>query len=238
MRVFLITGFALDKRAFALMDLPSETYRTLDLIPILKGESLREYAARMAKEIGLAPGDIIGGVSLGGMLALEMSRLVDVAGLILIASATHPRHIRKRFKLWAPIAEWVPRSVIRRIFTLIPRILALQNMLSPEGQALLADIMGGFPPNLLQTFPMMILRWPGCDPGVPYRHIHAQGDWLIRPSGDPAAMTILPGRNHLITVSHAKVVRGLVMDAVQGFQNAAKSNSGTVSRNPSSPARR
>ena len=238
MRVFLITGFALDRRAFQMMDLPAETYRTVDLIPIRKGESLREYARRMAADIGLAPGDVIGGVSLGGMLALEMAKVVPVSGAVIIASATHPRSIRKRFRMWGPLARWVPRFVIRRIFTLIPRILALQNMLAPDGQALLADIMGKFPPEQLQTFPMMILRWPGCEPPAYFRHIHSDGDWLIRPAGDPATLTLLPGRNHLLTVSHAKEVRELVMQAVAGFQTAMKSNSGAESKNPSSTAKR
>src|SRR4051812_14290579 len=113
MRVFLITGFALDKRAFALMDLPPESYHVLDLIPIRHGETLREYARRFASEIGLSPGDVIGGVSLGGMLALEMAKVVDVAGVILIASATHPRYIRERFMIWCPLAKWVPEFLIQ-----------------------------------------------------------------------------------------------------------------------------
>jgi pimeloyl-ACP methyl ester carboxylesterase len=238
MRVFLITGFALDKRAFDFMRLPENTFRTLDLIPVLKGESLRDYAKRMAAEIGLAPGDVIGGVSLGGMLALEMSKVVDVLGVVVIASATHPRFIRKRFKMWAPIASSVPDGVIRRIFTLIPKILALQNMLKPEGQALLADIMGRFPPSLLKAFPMMILRWPGCEPPARFVHIHSDGDWLIRPNGDPATLAILPGRNHLITVSHPEAVRDLVLRAVEGFQTAANSRVGTESKKPSSQANR
>lgn len=238
MRVFLITGFALDKRAFDFMRLPENTFHALDLIPVLKGESLRDYAKRMAGEIGLAPGDVIGGVSLGGMLALEMAKVVDVSGVVIIASATHPRFIRKRFKMWAPIASSVPDGVIRRIFTLIPRILALQNMLTPEGQALLADIMGRFPPSLLKAFPMMILRWPGCEPPARFAHIHSDGDWLIRPNGDPSTMSILPGRNHLITVSHPEAVRDLVLRAVEGFQKrsqtSANSRVGTESRKPSS----
>lgn len=238
MRVFLITGFALDKRAFARMDLPPETYRTQDLIPVLPGETLRAYALRMAKEIGLAPGDVIGGVSLGGMLALEMAGAVDVAGVILIASATHPRFIRKRFKIWAPLAKWVPESIIRRVFTLVPRILALQNMLSPPDQALLADVMGRFPPKLLKAFPGMILGWPGCKPPARFRHIHAEGDWLIRPVGDPATLTLVPGKNHLITVSHPREVRDFVMRAAEDFQNPMKSNSGAEPSSPSSSANR
>jgi pimeloyl-ACP methyl ester carboxylesterase len=238
MRVFLITGFALDKRAFSLMKLPEDVYQPLDFIPILKGESLAVYAKRMAGEIGLAPGDVIGGVSLGGMLALEMAKAVDVLGVVIIASATHPRFIRKRFKLWSPLAAWVPDAVIRRIFTLIPRILALQNMLNPEGQALLGDIMSRCPPALLKTFPMMMMRWSGCQPPARFRQIHSDGDWLIRPNGDPSTLTILPGKNHLITVSHPDRVRELVMQAVEAFQTEAKSSAGTASRNPSSHANR
>ncbi|MEO6097705.1 MAG: alpha/beta hydrolase [Fibrobacteria bacterium] len=238
MRVFLITGFALDKRAFSLMKLPQDVYQTVDFIPILKGETLSGYAKRMAGEIGLAPGDVIGGVSLGGMLALEMAKCVDVLGVVIIASTTHPRHIRKRFKMWAPLARWVPEGVIRRIFTAIPRILALQNMLSPEGQALLGDIMGSHPPVLLKTFPEMMMGWPGCTPPVRFRQIHSDGDWLIRPNGNPATLTLLPGKNHLITVSHPEKVRELVMEAVAGFHTAAKSSAGEASRKPSSRANR
>lgn len=230
MRVFLITGFALDKRAFEFLDLPGDLYFSVDLIPVQKGESLKEYASRLAKEMGLAPGDVIGGVSLGGMLALEMARIVDVKGVILIASATHPRFIRKRFKVWAPLAPYVPEFVISRIFTLIPRILALQKMLTPEGQALLTDIMGRFPPSMLKAFPKLIVQWPGCKPPENYIHIHSEGDWLIRPNGELVTLKILPGKNHLITVSHPQVVRDLVFAAVAEFQKSKKSSLGSEAK--------
>lgn len=229
MRIFLITGFALDKRAFDLMRLPGEKYVTVDLIPVVKGESLREYALRMAGIIGLRSGDIIGGVSLGGMLALEIAKAVEVRGVILIASATHPRFIRRYFAVWAPLAAWVPEILISRIFSLIPAILAMQRMLSPEGQALLADIMGRFPPSLLKAFPMMIMRWPGCRPPAAFRQIHSTGDWLIRPNGDPATLSLLPGKNHLITVSHPEQVRRLIEEAVDFF-SITRENPASASR--------
>jgi hypothetical protein len=140
--------------------------------------------------------------------------------------------------MWSPLALWVPEAVIRRVFTLIPRILAMQNMLSPEGQALLGDIMGRFPPKLLKTFPGMMMSWPGCRPPANFCHIHSDGDWLIRPPEDPTGRIILPGKNHLLTVSHAKAVRELVLQAVERFQNSTKASSGSDSRNPSSQANR
>jgi hypothetical protein len=216
MRVLLITGFALDRRAFLPLDLP-DGFETFDLIPVRKGETLRAYALRMAGEIGLKPGDVIGGVSLGGMLALEMARAIEVRGALIIASATHPRHIRKRFKMWAPIAPFAPDFAISRLFRLIPAVLAWQKMLSPPDQALLADIMGRFPPDLLRAFPPMISRWPGCRPPARFRHLHATGDWLIRPAGDPQTLDLIRAHNHLITVSHPREVREWLVRTVREF---------------------
>jgi pimeloyl-ACP methyl ester carboxylesterase len=217
MRVYLITGFALDKRAFSLLHLPSEPYRFVDLIPVNKDESLKEYALRLAKEMGLVPGDIVGGVSLGGMLALEMARTIKVRGIILIASCSHPRQIKPYFLAFAHLAPYVPDFLIRKVFVLIPLILKWQKMLSPTGQALLADIMGKFPPSLLRNLPPMISDWSGRNPPENFRHIHAEKDWLIDASGLPENMKILPGKNHLITISHPKEVSAFIQESVQYF---------------------
>jgi pimeloyl-ACP methyl ester carboxylesterase len=217
MRVFLITGFALDKRAFSLLNFNADIYQFIDLIPVVKGETLREYALRLGEGIGMQPEDIIGGVSLGGMLALEIAKAVKVRGVILIASCTHPRQIRPQFLIFAPLAPFVPEFLIRRIFLLIPLILKWQKMLSPTGQALLADIMGSFPPSLLKSLPPLIRNWSGQKPPANFRHIHSEGDWLIKPHGSKDELRILKGKNHLITVSHPKEVRAFIEESVQFF---------------------
>ena len=48
----------------------------------------------------------------------------------------------------------------------------------------------------------MIRTWEGCPPAVPFRQIHSEGDWLIRLNGAPPDLTVVKGKNHLITVSH------------------------------------
>ena len=63
MRFFLITGFGLDKRAFAPMNLPEDRFVLFDLVPALPGEDLRDYALRMAGDMGVVPGDVVGGIS-------------------------------------------------------------------------------------------------------------------------------------------------------------------------------
>ncbi len=222
MRVFLITGFGLDKRAFELLQLPAEPFVLVDLIPVQKGERLPSYARRLSKIMDVAAGDIVGGVSLGGMLALEIAKIIPVLGVIQIASCMHPRFIKKRFLIFAPLAPYLPDFLVRKIFVLIPSILKWQNMLSPKGQALLADIMGKFPPSLLKSLPPMILHWSGCQPPVRFRHIHAEHDWLIDMGGPPSSLKIIPGKNHLITVSHPNEVRSFLLETVQEFLNDSR----------------
>jgi pimeloyl-ACP methyl ester carboxylesterase len=228
MRIFLITGFALDKRAFSPLNLPAEPFHLVDLVPAKPEESLRDYALRMAADLGVTKDDVVGGVSFGGMLALEMAKAIGARGLILIASCTHPRFIRRRFLWLAPIARYLPEAFVRKVFTLVPAVLRWQNMLDPAGQALLADIMGHFPPKLLKTLPYKMLHWEGCEASAPLKQIHSTGDWLIRPNGDPALRITLPGPNHLITVSHPAEVRRFLMEAAREFGATISETSATT----------
>lgn len=217
MRFHLITGFALDKRAFDPLKLPADRFVLYDLIPILPGETLKDYALRMAREMGAGPDDVVGGISFGGMLGLEIAKALKTRGAILIASADHPRHIRNRFLIWSHIARFAPDAFIHRIFRLIPWVLKRQKLLTPEGQALLNDIMTAFPPSLLRDLPDRMRCWGGCTPGVQVRQIHSQDDWLIRLNGRPPHLQVVPGRNHLITVSHPEAVRKFLLDAYDEF---------------------
>lgn len=217
MRFLLITGFGLDKRAFAPLRLPEDRFALFDLIPALPDESLRDYALRMAKAMGAGPDDVVGGISFGGMLALEIAKALETRAVLLIASATHPRYIRKRFLLWSHLVPYAPDVLIRRVFALIPAVLSWQRMLSPPGQALLTDIMTRFPMDLLRSLPPKMRKWEGCPPAVPLRQIHSEGDWVIRLNGSPPDLTVVKGRNHLLTVSHPEAVRKFLMDAYEEF---------------------
>lgn len=219
MRFFLITGFGLDKRAFGPMDLPPDRFVLFDLIPVRHREGLKDYALRMAETLGAGPGDVVGGISFGGMLGLEIAKALKPRGVVIIASATHPRYIRSRFLIWSHLAPHAPDFLVRKVFALVPWVLKRQNMLTPEGQTLLTDIMTRFPAALLRALPPKIRTWEGCKPeGIPFRQIHSTGDWLIRPPAPSPDVTLLEGRNHLITVSHPQEVRKFLMDTFDEFE--------------------
>lgn len=83
--IYCISGLAADERAFA--GLQTEGYRLTFLPWILPhpDEPIADYASRMKQGIGEA-NPILMGLSFGGMMCIEIARLITVEKLILISS--------------------------------------------------------------------------------------------------------------------------------------------------------
>ena len=60
--------------------------------PDYHGETtLEALARRVAADNGMTRHDIVGGASLGGMVATEIARLLDMDRVILVGSTAHPQ---------------------------------------------------------------------------------------------------------------------------------------------------
>jgi pimeloyl-ACP methyl ester carboxylesterase len=96
--IYLIPGMSADYPVYSrvLPLLPNAV--VVDFIPPEPWESLVNYASRMAN---LFPTNaFIGGVSFGGIIALEISRILRPRGCILISSVRHPRELPPWFRVW------------------------------------------------------------------------------------------------------------------------------------------
>ncbi len=208
---YFITGFALDRRVLEILNLPPERFRCIDLIAAEPRETLPHYALRMADALGFQPGDEVCGLSFGGMVALEIARQCRASRLMLLASCTHPRFIRPGFRAAGRLAPAIPDAAIRALFRNVPAFLKLIGMHTSKNAAFLRQVMGDFPPSLLRRLPGMMLDWEGCEPAAPYVALHSEQDWLIRPPLHLSELTLLPGKSHLLTVSHVQTVRDFLL---------------------------
>ncbi len=206
-RIFLITGFALDKRAFSTLELPLENFILVDFIPFEAQDTLKSYALRLAEKVGFSPEDMIGGVSLGGMLALEIAAHFGAKKILLISSCSHPRYIRKIYLRLSYLAPLLPSFAIRRGYALIIPILKRKKLLSGNSEAVFYSMLENFSPKLMRCMPRLIRTWQGCRPQIPMAQIHGKGDWLIKP--EPGAQ-LLQTKNHLLTLSHPQAIRAFL----------------------------
>ena len=86
MDIYLIPGLGADKRMYAhqLKVLPEA--KVLEHLAPVKGQSLTEYARRVATHIDTTHPFALVGTSLGGIVSMELSRIIKPEKIVLIAS--------------------------------------------------------------------------------------------------------------------------------------------------------
>ena len=76
-------------------------------------KTIAAVADRIVREYGIAEGDIVGGSSLGGMVAAEIARKLRVSQLILIGSALSKDEIRPVVRGLAAMAGIAPMELLQ-----------------------------------------------------------------------------------------------------------------------------
>ena len=96
--IYYISGFGADERIFAKIDFgENESHFIAWKIPDKK-ETIQSYAGRMAAEI-IYPNPILIGLSFGGMMSVEIGKLIPVEKIILVSSVCCRRELPFYMKL-------------------------------------------------------------------------------------------------------------------------------------------
>lgn len=83
--IYCISGLGADERAFSRLLVDGYTLTCLPWLTPLPQETIEQYAARMSKGI-TAENPILMGLSFGGMICIEIAKLMPVEKVILISS--------------------------------------------------------------------------------------------------------------------------------------------------------
>lgn len=106
--IVVLSGMAADARLFGPQLAAFPNLRVQPWIEPLRGESIRAYAARIAKHADPGVPCIIGGASFGGVVALEMAAHVRALACVLISSVHSPRELPWRWRVARPFAALGP----------------------------------------------------------------------------------------------------------------------------------
>ena len=211
--IILLPGLNGDARVFGPQ---AAAFPSLTIARWLKpgeSESLAAYAERLAHVLDPGRPCVIGGVSFGGVVALEMSRHLQARACLLIASTRDVDGLPAAVRLLRPIAAVVPPIAL----TLGIRC----------GAASTASAAPGFHRGLARLTPaefafrrwalQALLTWRvGRAPGCPVVQIHGQHDATFAASRTKADL-ILPHAGHLLTLTHADQVNNFIRSAIGGF---------------------
>lgn len=96
--LYLLSGLGADRRVFDFLDLRGFNLIHIDWIKPFENEKIESYALRLLHQIKSARPTLIG-VSFGGIIAIEIAKLIETNKLILLSSATTKADIPLRYRL-------------------------------------------------------------------------------------------------------------------------------------------
>lgn len=215
----LLTGLGADERLFAAQQAAFPSLVTPRWIAPQPREGLAEYAERFSAEI---PGArergsqplVLGGCSLGGMIAYEMARVLRPNALVLIASAATRDSIPRHLRALARIAWLMPTAGYALGKRVGPVFIATLLRRKGEHRRLVAAMARDASPAFLRWACMAIGKWqPRPLSGVPIYSINGNRD-VILPLGKRSTDYLIPGAGHLLTVTHAEQVNAALRDVL------------------------
>jgi pimeloyl-ACP methyl ester carboxylesterase len=158
--------------------------------PKYNGEkTYTEIAKRVIEESGIEDGDIVGGSSLGGMVALEIARQKKLKAVVLIGSALSPAEVQGILILLAPLAAITPVSFVQ--------------LLAGKYNNKITRMFAEADSELIRALCQYLPKWPGAkDLEVPIFRIHGQKDCIM--PYPQAGAEIMSTAGHMIAITHAR----------------------------------
>jgi len=206
-KIYIFSGLGVDRRVFDNIDFGNLDIEFVDWIVPLKNESLENYAERISRKI-TAENPILIGLSFGGMVAVEISKIIKTEKIILIASAKNrfelPRFNRFSGKL--KLNKLIPKSVFKRQNFITNWLFGIE---SEADKKLLKNILKDTDQTFFAWAINEIVNWK--NEAIPENliHIHGNKDRII-PFKNVKADFVIEGGGHFMTVNKSKEIEKII----------------------------
>ena len=217
MKIYGISGLGADERVFDFLDLPCE-FIYLPWLDPLEDESLAAYAKRLAEGIDQESEFGLLGLSFGGLVAVEISKLVHPKITVLISSAETSADLPRFFRTF----KWLARILPVRFFK--PPKRFVRYLFGTENRTLLNRILEDTDPNFAKWAVNELLNWKHVERLNSTIKIHGTKDKVLPPRPDSRTI-LIPNGEHFMIVDRCREVSD-AMHEVLGTTEAGSYNTG------------
>ena len=209
-KIYIFSGLGVDKRVFENIDFSNFNVEFIDWIEPLKNESLKNYAKRISTKI-TAENPIIIGLSFGGILTVEISKILKTKKVILIASAKNKNELPKLYRIAGKlkINKLIPNSILKKQSFITNWMFGIEN---ENDKKLLKNILRETDSNFLIWAINEIVNWKNEENPENYVHIHGNKDRII-PIKNVKTDFVIENGGHFMTVNKAKEIEKILKNA-------------------------
>ncbi len=207
--IYCISGFGADERVFSKLDFTGHTFHFIPWLDPFKMENIAAYAKRMSDKIQ-HENPILIGLSFGGIMSIEIAKIINPHKIILISSVKNIREIPLWMKLSAKLK-------LDKIFPLktFPLIEPVENYnLGIENEEEL-QLVKEYRKNIGQPYTNwathQIINWKNKWKPANLLHIHGGKDHIF-PIRNIKADYVIEDGGHFMIMNRAEKVNNILSE--------------------------
>jgi pimeloyl-ACP methyl ester carboxylesterase len=193
------------------------------LPPLELKEPLDSYARRLSARIDVTSNYVLGGVSLGGMIAQQMALSLRPQALILISTCGSYKALPLLWRIAGKITRMLPNIAVKFLFFLLSKMVSVAKLRRKE---IYARMLQEMPPRLVRWQSGVATEWElerkiqvpvyqlhgGKDPVIPVKNIKNADAVIINDGG------------HLINITHEKEVNAFITESLNKASRNLRDN--------------
>ncbi len=207
-KIYLLPGLGADHRLFErLPPTPGVEWKPLPWLPVGEAKTAADYARKLAAHHRLESPYMLGGVSLGGLVAQEWAKIARPEGVVLISTLGSEKEMPPFVRATGNIG--MHRMLGKSMLVGVARIADRFTFKSPRGRELFVDMLRNSPPELLRFGTDATFTWKHGPLNAPVLRIHGNRD-MVFPLGRISEAEVIDGGNHYMIYEKAEEIAAII----------------------------
>jgi pimeloyl-ACP methyl ester carboxylesterase len=212
--IYFISGLGADRRAFSKLVFPPEiSVIHLDWIPPAANESLSDYARRLAERIDHTAPYYLVGLSFGGMLATEITKIMNPVHTFLISSIATYKELPWYYRAAGSISlqKSIPVGLLKNSNNIGLRLLGAK---TEDELLLLKQLVADSDPYFMKWALTCILNWRNTERPANITQIHGTADNILPMRYTSKQDFVLDKAGHFMVYADGEKISDIILSVI------------------------
>lgn len=175
--LYVFSGLGADKRVFNYLDFSKYNTTFIDWITPFEKETIEAYAKKLTAQI-TSEKPILIGLSFGGIIAVEVGKIIETEKIILIASAKNKTEIPFYYRIFGflKLHKLIPTKLMKKSNFFSFWFFGIKNK---KNKNLLTEILKDTDERFLNWAIDKIVNWKSTFTSKNIKHIHGTSDRIL-----------------------------------------------------------